>query len=201
MSRSTLLRWLCGLLLCSGGALLAHAGYIQAKALLAEQLIARAFERHLIDGRRHRPWSWADIAPVARLRVPRLGLARHVLDNASGTALAFGLGAMPGEQMIAGHRDSWATFVGELRLGDSVWVERRASTATFRVCELRVVLFHEPPRLSPDELALTTCYPINGIARTDRRLVARLCPAGRIRSSADPDSFGRACGPSAALVR
>jgi sortase A len=179
MSRRTLSRWLSGLLLCSGGALLVHAGYIQAKALLAERLIARAFERHLLDGRRHRPWSWADIAPVARLCVPRLGLTRHLLDNASGTALAFGLGLMPGERVIAGHRDSWATFVGELRLGDEVWLERRAGVAAFRVCERRVVLFHEPPRLSPGELALTTCHPIDGLVRTDHRLVVRLCPAGR----------------------
>ena len=34
-------------------------------------LIDRAFETHLKDGLPHRPWSWADTYPIARLEVPR----------------------------------------------------------------------------------------------------------------------------------
>ena len=85
-----------------------------------------------LEGRTaRRPWSWADMHPIARLTVPRLGIERPILSNASGSALAFGIGhidgtagpATAGNCVVAGHRDSWAAFLADLRVADAVVIE------------------------------------------------------------------------------
>ncbi len=100
--RADAARWSCRalivtiLLAASGGALLGGQIYLRAKAALAAVLIDRAWEAHLADGREHRPWPWADLRPVARLEVPRLGVRRAILSGASGQSLAFGLAHVSG---------------------------------------------------------------------------------------------------------
>ncbi|MFP6625625.1 MAG: sortase, partial [Deltaproteobacteria bacterium] len=90
------------------------AVYIHAKAELSQVLLKRAWARTLEYGEPSRPWPWADTWPVARLRVPRLGIDQVVLAGASGASLAFAPGhlsgtASPGETgstVISGHRDT-----------------------------------------------------------------------------------------------
>ena len=77
------------LLIACGSSLGAREVYMRAKGRLAVVLIERAFDAHLTDGLRHRPWSWADLHPVALLEVDRLGVRRHILSGASGSSLAF----------------------------------------------------------------------------------------------------------------
>src|SRR5262249_22164287 len=100
-----------GLLLAAGGALLGRGLYLEAKGALARILIERALAAHLQDGRPHRPWSWADTTPIAVLELHRLSVRRVVLEGASGTSLAFGVGHIdgtarpnsPGTCVLAGH--------------------------------------------------------------------------------------------------
>ena len=65
-----------------------HAGYIHAKAWLAQALIAQAWTRTLAGEERAKPWPWADTWPVARLRAPEQDVDLYVLAGADGRTIA-----------------------------------------------------------------------------------------------------------------
>jgi len=178
-----------GLLLATaGGVLLAEQGWMAAKARVAEALIARAWSAHQADGAVHRPWSWADMHPVARLEVPRLEVARVVLSGATGATLAFGPGhvhgtAEPGGHgncVVAGHRDGSFAFLERLRVGDTVVLETRDGAAHYLVERRAVVTRWDAEALEPTDgrrLTLITCYPFGGLRRSDLRYVVTCRPA------------------------
>jgi sortase A len=161
------------LLLGLGAWQLGDGLYIQAKAWLAQELIAHAWSRTLAGEAQAKPWPWADTWPVARLTVPRLGVERYVLEGAHGSSLAFGPGhasftPRPGEagnSMIGGHRDTHLAFLGELDPGDEVLVERAdGRTVTYRVAESLVLHRSEvwiARQEGPARLTLVTCYPLD----------------------------------------
>src|SRR5437868_512872 len=84
------LRIVAALVLLSGACVTARAAYLHAKAELAGILIHRAWSDMLQTGHSRTPWPWADIHPVARLQIPRLGYDDIVLDGATPRTLAFG---------------------------------------------------------------------------------------------------------------
>lgn len=154
------------------GALSVRAGWIEAKAWLAQVLIAQAWQHTLEEGGERRPWVWADTWPVAVLETPQ-GRRLYVLENASGEALAFGPGRMleggPNHTglMIAGHRDTHFRFLATLRPGavlrvqrvDGLW--REYSVDTLRVVDSRKeALF---PVTSASEMVLVSCYPFDAV--------------------------------------
>jgi len=161
---------------------LARAAFIQAKAVLAPILIARAWAAGVSEqglpqqGLPQRPWPWADTWPVARIQVPALGIERYVLAGTSGQALAFGpgldaAGAVPGEPgtaVIAGHRDTHFRFLQRIHPGmvlrlqrpDGRWQRYRAGVA--RVVDNRDPL-PPPRREGPAVLELVTCYPFDAL--------------------------------------
>jgi len=171
-------------LLLPGAFLLARAGWVRAKGAVGELLIDRALSATLEDGKSRRPWSWADMHPVARLTVPRLGVERPVLSNASGSALAFGIGhldgtAAPGTAgncVLAGHRDSWAAFLAELGVGDDFVVFSPGRRDVYRVASTAVVRCDDG-RVLRDEgttrLTLVTCWPFRGWLHSPWRYVVR----------------------------
>src|SRR5882724_8575041 len=109
------LRFFAAMLLIAGGALTCRAGYMHAKAELAGVLIRRAWERSLQSGKAEAPWPSADLRPIARLQIPRLGYDEIVLEGATPRTLTFGPAHMlsgagfgePGNLLLAGHRTSW----------------------------------------------------------------------------------------------
>lgn len=176
-----------GILICLGLALLA-AGfglmgrdlYMRAKAQLADVLIARAFAAHLENGRPHPPWKWADMHPIARLEVPRLGVSRHVLTGASGTTMAFGIGHLDGtappnssgHTVLVGHRDSWCAFLKEVQCGDRVALRTASGAGRYRVVALRVIAETDLEildKMFSDRLTLLTCYPFAGVLNSPLR--------------------------------
>jgi sortase A len=164
-------------LLLPGVALLAHAGFVRAKGAVGVLLVERALTATLADAKPRPPWPWADMRPVARLSVPRLGVERPVLSNASGSALAFGLGRLPGTSAIAGHRDSWAAFLERLAPGDEVLLETPEGRASYRVVGMRVVRFDEravAARPGDGRVELVTCYPFRGWLHSPWRYVVSL---------------------------
>ena len=174
---------LTALLTASAGTLmLAGRIYLGAKAQLAAILIERAYAAHLQDGAAPRPWPWADLRPIARLEIARLGVTRTILSGATAESLAFGLGhvsgttppAGDGNCAIGGHRDTWAAFMGELRIGDEMSVDTRESRRVYRVVAIDIVREDDLSVLEPAEgswLTLITCYPISGLARSTQRLI------------------------------
>ena len=152
-----------------------NAGWIHAKAALAQVLLERAWA-HSNHGRRmQRPWPWADIAPLARLSVPRLRQELIVLDGDSGQALAFGPGWTPGSArpgtagltVISAHRDTQFGFLKALRPGDRLHLDGPAGGSDYQVEGSRIVDSRQhglPTADAMDGLWLVTCYPFDAIA-------------------------------------
>lgn len=178
------------LLLGFGGWQLGAAGYIHAKAWLAQALLSQAWAETLAGaagdddnddgdgdsaGELRRPWPWADTGPVARLRVPDLGVDEIVLAGASGRTLAFGPGhldqtAMPGtagHSVISGHRDTHFAFLRDLAPAMKLEVQR--ADGGWRSYQVRggEVVDSRSARLSlaADRPALTlvTCWPFDAV--------------------------------------
>lgn len=163
------------LLLAAAGLLLAARGlWIPAKAVLAQGLLAAAWERAAGGEARPRPWPWADTWPVARLTLPgRAPLV--VLAGASGRTLAFGPGhvdgsAAPGEAgnvVVAGHRDTHFRALAGLAAGEELVLEAPGGAARrYRVRETAVVDHRDTRPLLPSassRLTLVTCWPFDAV--------------------------------------
>ena len=184
MKRATRAAVVGTILLVPGLFLVARASWVKAKGAVGEVLIHRALASTLEDGITRRPWSWADMHPVAELAVPRLGIERPVLSNATGSALAFGIGHVDGTAapmaggncVLAGHRDSWASFLFELRVGDEVVIRAHEGRMSYRIASTEVVRFDDAKVLrdeGDDRLTLVTCWPFRGWLHSPWRYVVR----------------------------
>jgi sortase A len=176
--------WIMTLLTLVGLGLIVQGGYMQAKAHFAQFLIERAFEQTLVDNQPHKPWSWADTHPVAKMRVLQhnaqgvqpLGQDLYVLAGASGRNLAFGpslmlAGAGVGEQgnmIIAGHRDSHFMRLQYVNVGDMIELySATGQLQVYRITATQVV--HESAtevleQTENSKLTLITCYPFDQLA-------------------------------------
>lgn len=136
-----------------------------------ESLVAQAWSRTLLGETRALPWPGAEAWPVARLRVPALGIDRFVLSSTEGEALSLGPGHLQGtpvpgsegNSVIRGHGDAQLAFLGDLRLGDVIEVQRADSRwIAYRVVE-GVVLDRRDVWVAkqegPNRLTLVTGYP------------------------------------------
>ena len=169
-----------------GLAALAAGLYIPAKAVLAQVLLERAWDKTLQGKTDVKPWPWADIVPVAEIALPRLHEHAIVLGGTSGQAMAFGPGHMSnsapigasGTAVIAGHRDTHLAFLRHAKPGDLV----EATTADGRTARYRVSAMHvvrwDASGLDPTDggtagtrLALVTCYPFGAVAHGPLRYV------------------------------
>jgi sortase A len=161
------------LLLTLAVLLCGHAGYLQAKAVLAQVLLERAWQRSAEGAAAVKPWPWADTRPVARLRVPTLDIDQIVLAGDSGRTLAFGpawneASALPGSagtSVVSGHRDTHFSFLRHVNNGDTVEVERDGQRLRYRVTAQRVVDARttriDADGGSAERLLLVTCYPFD----------------------------------------
>ena len=165
------------MLLGFGGWQLGAAGYIHAKAWLSQVLLSQAWADTLADNgagsEPQKPWPWADTGPVARLRVPELGVDQIVLAGASGRTLAFGPGhldqtAAPGEaghSVLSGHRDTHFAFLQDLAPAMKLEVQR--ADGAWRGYRVRdsAVIDSRNARLSLEveqpTLTLVTCWPFD----------------------------------------
>jgi sortase A len=166
---------LATIMLAMGTWQLAGAGWVHAKALLAQRLIASAWTNARDGGRPRRPWPGADMRPVARLTVPQRSIELYVLDNATARALAFGPAhvggtALPGgagNSVIVAHRDTHFAFLRDLQLADEIEVEgQRGVRARYRVSDISVVQQDETRVLAPADaaqLTLITCWPFDAV--------------------------------------
>ncbi len=152
-----------------------QAGWIYAKAWLAQVLMEGAWARTIEGEKRVKPWSWADTWPVARLTAPRLDKERLILEGASGRTLAFAPGhlagsALPGTKgntVVAGHRDTHFSFLQNLEKGDLLVVGTPDGREhRYRVESLGIVHERQTEVLEPSDnasLTLVTCYPFDAI--------------------------------------
>ena len=182
----------------AGLALITWSAWIPAKALLAQELLAQAWQQTLLGEERVRPWPWADTWPVARLRTTD-GQSLYVLAGASGASMSFGPGHVS-TSAPPGAADNVA-LLEYLKPGDVLTLET-ASTPTRYVVESAEIV-HESRvdvlgRTGRSELTLITCFPFDAVvpggplrfvvhaaARTPKS-PARLRPAARGRSAESP---------------
>jgi len=179
------------LLALIGVGLMGKGATIYAKAILAQILLERAFDRSLAAGQPVKPWSWADTWPVARIEVPRLGASAIVLKGGSGEALAFGPGLLdgtpaPGEagsSVIAAHRDTHFSFLRDVRPGDKIRVTRGdGAIYWFRIADAQVVPWDASGIDAHEEgnwLVLSTCWPLEAATQGNLRYVVRAQLVGR----------------------
>jgi sortase A len=163
------------MLLAAGGVWqLGSALFIPAKAVVAQILLHRAWDRTLAGEANVKPWPWADTWPVARLKLPDTGTDLIVLAGASGQALAFGPGHVggtvapgrPGLSMIGGHRDTHLKALARLKPGSRVQIQRPdGATRMYRV-DATTIADSRHPWAAPedvDRLVLVTCYPFDAL--------------------------------------
>ncbi|HVF34822.1 MAG TPA: class GN sortase, partial [Candidatus Saccharimonadia bacterium] len=153
---------------------LGGAGYVHAKAQLAQVLVRHAWERSVARSAIVKPWPWADTWPVAVLEVPRLGLRQFVLAGASGRTLAFGPALStaarrpgePGRVVVSGHRDTHFAFLRNLRVGDRVWLSDARGRYAYEIVAFEVADSRTSSlSIATDDarLALVTCYPFDAL--------------------------------------
>jgi len=175
-------RFILPLLLAIIGLILFGQGaYIHAKALVAQVLLERAFEKSIVTGRETKPWSWADTWPVARIEVKRLHASTIVLAGSSGQALAFGPGHVErtpdaGERGVAvysAHRDTHFAFLKNVVVGDAIDVTRQdGRTFRYRVDATSIVRFDASgidPLVDGHRLVLSTCWPFDAMTQGPER--------------------------------
>lgn len=163
---------------------IARGAMVPAKAIVAQILLERAFNRSLVLHRPVKPWPWADMVPVARITVPRLGIDRIVLDTGSGQAMAFGPTLLPsaagvgepGTTVIAAHRDTHFRFLENVRKGDVIALkgsdgaEHRYIVAGTEIVRWdRFAILDMPGK----RLDLATCYPFGAIRHGPLRYVVQ----------------------------
>jgi sortase A len=152
--------------------LLGNAGYLQAKALLAQVLLENAWQRSDAGRNAARPWPWADTRPVARLQVAALDVDLIVLAGDSGRTLAFGpawneASALPGQtgtSIVSGHRDTHFAFLRRLQIDDRIDIEHAGEHLRYRVSGTRVVDARTTRLATTDDgerLLLVTCWPFD----------------------------------------
>lgn len=156
---------------------------VPAKAMAAQVLLERAFDRSVDEGRPVKAWPWADAAPVARIAAPRLGVSQIVLSGGSGEAMAFGPTLLPGggepgrrgTAVYAAHRDTHFRFLQSLKPGDRLVVEGvDGRSEAYRVTGARVVRrdrFGVDRYAATPSIALTTCWPFGSDQRGPWRYV------------------------------
>ncbi|QQX82558.1 class GN sortase [Shewanella sp. KX20019] len=145
-----------------------QGGYMQAKAYFAQFLIQQAWQKTLDDQQQHKPWSWADTYPVAKLEFISSSRARtqeqalkladsvdinknpslYVLSGASGRNLAFGPAQVlssakvnsGGNTVIAGHRDTHFSLLSGTKVGQLMTLQDGGGgEVLYQVVETRVV--------------------------------------------------------------
>ncbi len=173
--------------------------YIHAKALLAQELLERAWDRTKLGESRAMPWPWADTWPVARLSVPSQNISLIVLAGDSGRTLAFGPGhnfgsAAPGERgnsFISGHRDTHFRFLEYLQPGDQLLMDTpRGQQKVYRIEEATIVdaaeawVKNEP---AASRLSLITCYPFDAIVPGGRQRY--IVTAVEVKSKSEVSEF------------
>lgn len=163
-------RTLSVLLLVLGASLCMAAGRIYAKAALAQVLLRGAWLEARGGKAQARPWPWADMWPVARLRSPAHGVDLIVLEGATGSSTAFAPGhivgtAPPGDAGnvgIAAHRDTHFAFLEQVQVGERLSLELPdGRERSFEVESMQVVNQRDTASLAAegDRLTLITCFP------------------------------------------
>lgn len=153
----------------------AKASYMDAKAVVAQHLIAKSWDKRANNTPPQQPWSWADTSAIATIEVPRLKIKQYVMRDSNGESLAFGPGHLPqsnqiasnGHSMISGHRDSHFAFLKNVHKGDKIITTHYGGKRQIYTVKAMRILDTENETLSlephKNKLTLITCFPFDSI--------------------------------------
>lgn len=121
---------------------------------------------------------------VFRLSLPRLHTTLPVVEGTTTAALKKGPGhlegtslpGVPGNSVIAGHRDTHFRVLKDIRIGDEIWVERGPHRYVYEVTDATIVSPEDTTALrstSESILTLVTCYPFYYLGPAPDRFVVR----------------------------
>jgi sortase A len=126
----------------------------------------------------------ADLTPEALLRIPAVKLVVPVYEGTSETNLNRGAGRIEGTARIgdegnlgiAAHRDGFFRVLKDVRLGDSLAIERLTGTEQYRVVSIDIVDPSEVSVLaatSTRTVTLVTCFPFYHVGSAPKRYIVR----------------------------
>ncbi|WP_323750542.1 class GN sortase [Marinobacter sp.] len=182
------------LLTSSSLILLMFGLWIPFKALVAQELLKKAWLDSQAQQTEERPWPWADTWPVAKLELPELGVSMIVLEGGHGESLAFGPGRVFGGErgplILAGHRDTHFRHLKDVQAGYQVRVQNQNQQwQYYEVTDVSIVDSRteaiDTHQLAQDSVLLITCYPFDAM---DARGPLRYVVEARSVSPAVPSS-------------
>lgn len=191
--------WIAGLAALSvwaGTAYLRHAGSTrELRAFVAARDAARprtiaftAPDTTLWDSKRIAAWRDTPRAPapapLAVLRIPRVGIEAPVLEGSDDVTLNRGVGhiedtAAPGASGnigLAGHRDGFFRALKDILPGDALDVETTAGLTHYHVQRIWIVDPDDVSVLDPTptpSVTLVTCYPFYFVGSAPDRFIVR----------------------------
>jgi len=160
----------------AGLGLFGNGLYMNGKAVLAQNLLDRAWTKTATSGDVHLPWSWMDSHPVARLNIEGDKRSHIVLNTDSGQALAFGPAVVTGTAntdslAIAAHKNTQFQSLKSLKGGEIITLERlKGEILKYQVTHTQIMdsriqgLPIEAEAKIPSQLVLVTCYPFDAVS-------------------------------------
>jgi len=123
-------------------------------------------------------------APLAVLRIPKIGLEVPVLDGTDELTLNRAVGRIAGtatiETMgnlgIAGHRDGYFRGLKDVVVGDEIALETLTGTLHFAIEDISIVMPTDVHVLAPTErptITLVGCYPFYYVGKAPQRYIVR----------------------------
>lgn len=123
-------------------------------------------------------------APMAILRVPKIGLAVPLLEGTDDLTLNRGVGRIEGTATIdtmgnlgiAGHRDGFFRGLKDVVVGDTIELETVTGTRTFIIDDITIVMPSDVHVLEPTErptITIVTCYPFYFVGSAPKRYIVR----------------------------
>ena len=119
---------------------------------------------------------------IGTITLPTLNLSWPIFEGTTSVQLDKGVGhylqsVLPGEvdnSVLSGHRTSVFNRLGELKIGDEIFVKTSAGVFTYRVELTRVVKRTDRTVIVPTPtavLTLTTCWPFNHVGITTQAYI------------------------------
>jgi len=119
---------------------------------------------------------------IGKLTIPVLNKVLPIIQGTSERDLTKGAGhysesVLPGEKdncVISGHRDTFFSSLGDVKIGDKIIAETSAGIFNYEVTGMRIVDKDDRTVIVPTEaatLTLTTCYPFNYVGSAPNRYI------------------------------
>ena len=119
---------------------------------------------------------------IGTITLPSLKLSWPIYEGTTDAELARGVGhyvksVLPGETdntVLSGHRTTVFNRLGELKLGELIYVKTKAGTFVYKISKFRTVMRTSKAVIVPTPtavLTLTTCYPFNNVGITTRAFI------------------------------